>query len=87
DFSSGWEGEYDFCLSSGQNASNLEEYVALLDGVFLNEVMLQINPKVPSQRINKKINNDASLRIQNLSILIRQIKSYYQPTLERFFFS
>ncbi|XP_026532535.1 girdin [Notechis scutatus] len=68
---------------AGQNASNLEEYVALLDGVFLNEVMLQINPKVPSQRINKKINNDASLRIQNLSILIRQIKSYYQETLQQ----
>ncbi|XP_013914692.1 PREDICTED: girdin [Thamnophis sirtalis] len=68
---------------AGQNATNLEEYVALLDGVFLNEVMLQINPKATSQRINKKVNNDASLRIQNLSILIRQIKSYYQETLQQ----
>ncbi|XP_034283235.1 girdin isoform X1 [Pantherophis guttatus] len=68
---------------AGQNATNLEEYVALLDGVFLNEVMLQINPKAASQRINKKVNNDASLRIQNLSILIRQIKSYYQETLQQ----
>ncbi|KAK9412198.1 girdin [Crotalus adamanteus] len=45
--------------------------------------MLQINPKAVSQRINKKVNNDGSLRIQNLSILIRQIKSYYQETLQQ----
>ncbi|XP_062979891.1 girdin isoform X2 [Elgaria multicarinata webbii] len=68
---------------AGGNATNLEEYVALVDGVFLNEVMLQINPKTASQRVNKKVNNDASLRIQNLSILVRQIKSYYQETLQQ----
>ncbi|XP_065256987.1 girdin isoform X4 [Emys orbicularis] len=68
---------------AGGNGSNLEEYVALLDGIFLNEVMLQINPKSTSQRVNKKVNNDASLRIQNLSILVRQIKSYYQETLQQ----
>ncbi|XP_068796029.1 girdin isoform X9 [Struthio camelus] len=68
---------------AGGNGTNLEEYVALVDGVFLNEVMLQINPKSASQRINKKVNNDASLRIQNLSILVKQIKSYYQETLQQ----
>ncbi|XP_042307707.1 girdin isoform X1 [Sceloporus undulatus] len=68
---------------AGRNATHLEEYVALVDGVFLNEVMLQINPKAASQRVNKKVNNDASLRIQNLSILVRQIKSYYQETLQQ----
>lgn len=36
------------------------------------------NPKATVQRTNKKVNNDSMLRIQNLSILIRQIKSYYQ---------
>uniref|UniRef100_A0AAY4B8D5 HOOK N-terminal domain-containing protein n=1 Tax=Denticeps clupeoides TaxID=299321 RepID=A0AAY4B8D5_9TELE len=56
----------------------LAEYVELVDGVYLNEVMLQINPKAIVQRTNKKVNNDSTLRIQNLSILIRQIKSYYQ---------
>uniref|UniRef100_A0A7M4F7L8 Coiled-coil domain containing 88A n=1 Tax=Crocodylus porosus TaxID=8502 RepID=A0A7M4F7L8_CROPO len=40
-------------------------------------------PKAATQRINKKVNNDASLRIQNLSILVRQIKSYYQETLQQ----
>uniref|UniRef100_M3YG10 Coiled-coil domain containing 88A n=1 Tax=Mustela putorius furo TaxID=9669 RepID=M3YG10_MUSPF len=41
------------------------------------------NPKSESQRVNKKVNNDASLRIHNLSILVRQIKFYYQETLQQ----
>ncbi|XP_018120549.2 girdin isoform X2 [Xenopus laevis] len=61
----------------------LDEYVALIDGVFLNEVMLQINPKADNQRIYRKINNDASLRIQNLSVLVKQMKSYYQESLQQ----
>ncbi|KAM8784689.1 girdin isoform 4-T4 [Rhynchonycteris naso] len=69
-------------LAAG-NGTNLDEYVALVDGVFLNQVMLQINPKSESQRVNKKVNNDASLRIHNLSILVRQIKIYYQETLQQ----
>ncbi|XP_057877187.1 girdin isoform X1 [Melospiza georgiana] len=68
---------------AGGNGTNLEEYVALVDGVYLNEVMLQINPKSANQRINKKVNNDASLRIQNLSILVKQVKTYYQETLQQ----
>ncbi|XP_075353122.1 girdin isoform X9 [Mycteria americana] len=68
---------------AGGNGTNLEEYVALVDGVFLNEVMLQIHPKSANQRINKKVNNDASLRIQNLSILVKQIKTYYQENLQQ----
>ncbi|XP_051649044.1 girdin isoform X6 [Manacus candei] len=68
---------------AGGNGTNLEEYVALVDGVYLNEVMLQINPKSANQRINKKVNNDASLRIQNLSILVKQIKTYYQENLQQ----
>ncbi|XP_056343149.1 girdin isoform X3 [Oenanthe melanoleuca] len=68
---------------AGGNGTNLEEYVALVDGVYLNEVMLQINPKSANQRINKKVNNDASLRIQNLSVLVKQIKTYYQETLQQ----
>ncbi|XP_021507353.1 girdin isoform X4 [Meriones unguiculatus] len=69
-------------LAAG-NGTNLDEYVALVDGVFLNQVMLQINPKSESQRVNKKVNNDASLRIHNLSILVKQIKCYYQETLQQ----
>ncbi|XP_008065398.1 girdin isoform X7 [Carlito syrichta] len=69
-------------LAAG-SGTNLDEYVALVDGVFLNQVMLQINPKSESQRVNKKVNNDASLRIHNLSILVKQIKFYYQETLQQ----
>ncbi|XP_033094955.1 girdin isoform X3 [Trachypithecus francoisi] len=69
-------------LTAG-NGTNLDEYVALVDGVFLNQVMLQINPKLESQRVNKKVNNDASLRMHNVSILVRQIKCYYQETLQQ----
>lgn len=42
---------------------------------------LHSNPKATVQRTNKKVNNDPTLRIQNLSILIRQIKSYYQVSV------
>ncbi|TNN63721.1 Girdin [Liparis tanakae] len=61
----------------------LSEYIELVDGIYLNEIMLEINPKATVQRTNKKVNNDPTLRIQNLSILIRQIKAYYQETLQQ----
>ncbi|KAL6466474.1 hypothetical protein MHYP_G00242780 [Metynnis hypsauchen] len=65
------------------DGSKLSEYVELVDGAYLNEVMLQINPKASTQRVTKKVNNDPVLRIQNLSILIRRIKAYYQETLQQ----
>ncbi|XP_066553044.1 girdin isoform X2 [Amia ocellicauda] len=69
---------------AGKDGGKLGEYVELVDGIFLNEIMLQINPKATVQRTNKKVNNDTTLRIQNLSILVRQMKSYYQETLQQF---
>lgn len=36
------------------------------------------DPRPSNQRINKHVNNDVNLRIQNLSILVRNIKTYYQ---------
>ncbi|XP_054654338.1 girdin-like isoform X3 [Dunckerocampus dactyliophorus] len=69
--------------SKVKDGNKLSEYVELVDGVYLNEVMLEINPKATVQRTNKKVNNDPTLRIQNLSILIRQIKAYYQETLQQ----
>ncbi|XP_060773132.1 LOW QUALITY PROTEIN: girdin-like [Neoarius graeffei] len=68
---------------SPSDQSNLSLYMDLVDGSYLNEVMLRINPKASSQRVNKKVNNDAVLRVQNLSILIRHIKTYYQETLQQ----
>ncbi|XP_033873310.3 girdin-like isoform X4 [Acipenser ruthenus] len=67
----------------GKDGGKLAEYIDLVDGIYLNEIMLQINPKATVQRTNKKVNNDVTLRIQNLSILVRQIKSYYQETLQQ----
>ncbi|XP_034148641.1 girdin isoform X3 [Esox lucius] len=69
--------------SSGNDGTKLSEYIELVDGIYLNEIMLEINPKATVQRTNKKVNNDSTLRIQNLSILIRQMKSYYQETLQQ----
>ncbi|XP_021246326.1 girdin isoform X10 [Numida meleagris] len=66
-----------------ENGTSLEEYMTLVDGVFLNEVMLQINPKSTNRNVIKRVNNDASLRIQNLSILVKQIKNYYQECLQQ----
>lgn len=65
------------------DGTTLSEYIELVDGIYLNEIMLEINPKATVQRTNKKVNNDPTLRIQNLSILIRQIKAYYQETLQQ----
>ncbi|KAM9847929.1 girdin [Aulostomus maculatus] len=66
-----------------KDGTKLSEYIELVDGIYLNEIMLEINPKATVQRTNKKVNNDSTLRIQNLSILIRQIKAYYQETLQQ----
>ncbi|XP_034041539.1 girdin isoform X4 [Thalassophryne amazonica] len=65
------------------DGTKLSEYIKLVDGIYLNEIMLEINPKATVQRTNKKVNNDPTLRIQNLSILIRQIKAYYQDNLQQ----
>ncbi|XP_040905765.1 girdin-like isoform X3 [Toxotes jaculatrix] len=69
--------------STVTDGTKLSEYIELVDGIYLNEIMLEINPKATVQRTNKKVNNDPTLRIQNLSILIRQIKTYYQESLQQ----
>ncbi|XP_034498861.1 protein Daple isoform X2 [Ailuropoda melanoleuca] len=58
-------------------------YMDLADGIFLNQIMLQIDPRPSNQRINKHVNNDVNLRIQNLTILVRNIKTYYQEVLQQ----
>uniref|UniRef100_A0A667ZLV5 Coiled-coil domain containing 88A n=1 Tax=Myripristis murdjan TaxID=586833 RepID=A0A667ZLV5_9TELE len=56
-------------------------YVCLYN--FMLNILIYINPKATVQRTNKKVNNDPTLRIQNLTILIRQIKAYYQDSLQQ----
>ncbi|KAI2657370.1 Girdin [Labeo rohita] len=62
----------------GSDGSHLSEFMTLVDGVYLNDIMIEINPKSSVQRPHRKVNNDPTLRIQNLSILVQQIKSCYQ---------
>ncbi|XP_036805312.1 girdin isoform X4 [Oncorhynchus mykiss] len=67
----------------GQNYGNMPlDYSELLDGVVLNKIMIQINPKATLPSVNK-VNNDPSQRILNLTVLIRQIKTYYLETLRQ----
>nr|XP_023402272.1 protein Daple isoform X2 [Loxodonta africana] len=65
------------------NQDNLTMYMDLVDGIFLNQIMLQIDPRPTNQRINKHVNNALTLRIQNLTILVRNIKTYYQEVLQQ----
>uniref|UniRef100_A0A8D2CUS7 Coiled-coil domain containing 88C n=1 Tax=Sciurus vulgaris TaxID=55149 RepID=A0A8D2CUS7_SCIVU len=62
---------------------DLTLYMDLVDGIFLNQIMLQIDPRPTNQRINRHVNNDVNLRIQNLTILVRSIKTYYQEVLQQ----
>ncbi|XP_064807879.1 girdin-like isoform X2 [Oncorhynchus masou masou] len=67
----------------GQNDGNMTlDYSELLDGVVLNKIMIQINPKATLPSVNK-VNDDPSQRILNLIVLIRQIKTYYLETLRQ----
>ncbi|XP_035183295.1 protein Daple isoform X2 [Oxyura jamaicensis] len=69
-------------LSSGSE-DKLGMYMELADGVLLNRIMLQIDPRPTNQRVNKHVNNDTYLRVQNLTILVRNIKTYYQEVLQQ----
>ncbi|XP_060128246.1 protein Daple isoform X1 [Zootoca vivipara] len=65
------------------NEDKLAMYMDLADGVFLNKIMLEVDPRPTNQRVNKHVNNDVNLRIQNLTILVRNIKTYYQEVLQQ----
>uniref|UniRef100_A0A667XPI2 Calponin-homology (CH) domain-containing protein n=1 Tax=Myripristis murdjan TaxID=586833 RepID=A0A667XPI2_9TELE len=58
------------------------DFSELLDGVFLNDIMTQINPSATPQGVNK-VKSDPSQRIHNLSLLVRQIKTYYLDNLRQ----
>ncbi|XP_037618457.1 girdin-like isoform X4 [Sebastes umbrosus] len=58
------------------------DFSELLDGVFLNDIMTQINPSATPQGANK-VSRDPSHRIQNLNFLVQQIKAYYLDNLRQ----
>uniref|UniRef100_A0A8C9VIY4 Coiled-coil domain containing 88C n=1 Tax=Scleropages formosus TaxID=113540 RepID=A0A8C9VIY4_SCLFO len=41
------------------------------------------DPSPTNQRVNKNVNNDINLRVQNLNTVIRHIKNYYQECLQQ----
>uniref|UniRef100_A0AAQ5XIE6 HOOK N-terminal domain-containing protein n=1 Tax=Amphiprion ocellaris TaxID=80972 RepID=A0AAQ5XIE6_AMPOC len=49
-------------------------------GVYL---CLHSDPSPTNQRLNKNVNNDVSLRLHNLTVLTRHIRTYYQETLQQ----
>ncbi|XP_073725684.1 protein Daple [Misgurnus anguillicaudatus] len=61
----------------------LSMFMDLVDGVFLYKIMTHIDPTPMNQRVNKQVNNDINLRIQNLNTVIRHIKNYYQEHLQQ----
>ncbi|XP_061097228.1 protein Daple [Conger conger] len=61
----------------------LSMFMDLVDGIFLHKIMTQIDPSPSNQRVNKHVNNDVNLRAQNLKIIIRHIKNYYQENLQQ----
>ncbi|XP_059422869.1 girdin-like isoform X2 [Carassius carassius] len=67
----------------GSDGSPLSEFMTLVDGVYLNDIMTEINPKSSVQRAHRKVRNEPTLRIHNLSLLVQQIKSCYQETLQQ----
>ncbi|XP_058496123.1 girdin-like isoform X2 [Solea solea] len=58
------------------------DFAELLDGVFLNDIMTQINPSASPQAANN-MSRDPSQRIHNLIFLVQQIKTYYQDDLRQ----
>ncbi|KAK2891460.1 protein Daple [Channa argus] len=58
-------------------------FMELVDGVFLHKIMTHIDPSPTNQRLNKNVNNDVSLRLHNLTVLCRHIRTYYQENLQQ----
>ncbi|XP_053711135.1 girdin-like [Synchiropus splendidus] len=57
------------------------DFPELMDGIFLNDVMNQINP--PSPKAANKATRDPSHKVKNLNFLVQQIKTYYLDHLRQ----
>uniref|UniRef100_A0AAV2LN80 HOOK N-terminal domain-containing protein n=1 Tax=Knipowitschia caucasica TaxID=637954 RepID=A0AAV2LN80_KNICA len=60
-----------------EDQTMLFDFSFLLDGVFLNDIMSQISASMTPQELTK-VN-----RIHNLSLVVQQIKTYYQDHLKQ----
>ncbi|XP_014387799.1 PREDICTED: protein Daple-like [Myotis brandtii] len=69
-------------LSPVASGNDEHLYMHLVDGILLNQVMLEVDPR-PNQRFHQHVNNDVNLRIENLTILVRHIENFYQEVLQQ----
>ncbi|XP_048734399.1 girdin-like isoform X3 [Ostrea edulis] len=59
------------------------EFKDLCDGVFLNDVMLQIDPRpINYQNVNRAV-EDVNIQLHNWEILVRNIRAYYVDVLQQ----
>uniref|UniRef100_A0A3B3S1X2 Calponin-homology (CH) domain-containing protein n=1 Tax=Paramormyrops kingsleyae TaxID=1676925 RepID=A0A3B3S1X2_9TELE len=72
-----------FGALTSNSEDNLSLFMELVDGVFLHKIMTHIDPSPTNQRVNKHVNNDVNLRVQNLNVVVRHIKTYYQECLQQ----
>ncbi|XP_053365448.1 protein Daple isoform X2 [Clarias gariepinus] len=68
---------------SSNSEDKLSMFMELVDGVFLHKIMTHIDPSPTNHRVNKQVNSDVNLRMQNLSTVIRHIRNYYQEHLQQ----
>ncbi|XP_028252131.1 protein Daple isoform X2 [Parambassis ranga] len=70
------------CDNAGSE-ERVNMYMELVDGVFLHKIMTHIDPSPTNQRLSKNVNNDMSLRLHNLTVLTRHVRTFYQETLQQ----
>nr|XP_022333848.1 girdin-like isoform X3 [Crassostrea virginica] len=59
------------------------EFKDLCDGVFLNDVMLQIDPRpINYQNVNRAV-EDVNIQLHNWEILLRNVRAYYVDVLQQ----
>ncbi|EDO31530.1 predicted protein [Nematostella vectensis] len=71
-------------VNTFKNGKFIESVSEFADGVFLNEVMVEIDPTYFTlTRIHHNVEGDLNIRIQNLDALVRHLKAYYQEKLQQ----
>ncbi|KAK3591834.1 hypothetical protein CHS0354_007697 [Potamilus streckersoni] len=58
------------------------QYRDIYDGVFLSDVMQQIDPRPAYQKVTRLV-KDINIRLQNWDVLMKNIRAYYQDVLQQ----
>ncbi|XP_060071604.1 girdin-like [Ylistrum balloti] len=64
------------------NQGKSVEYADLYNGIFLNDVMQQIDPRPTNQSVNRHV-DDVDARLHNWDLLLRNIRGYYVEVLQQ----